>query len=215
MLCLLYGGGGCRMEGLLFTWPVRINISKGSSASLSMEQMWIWRTMWVQLIVGWQWWRIWLVVVVRDDMVVVVVCDYTMWIWSETWSEVTIWCVWNPQKYYWPSSWMASMRSFWCDCYCVAVDIGAVSLDWVQKEFMKYCYFFMLCVLCSPNDNLCKNVFGFDVNSLARRLWMWRWLIRSKLCSKRPPQRQVVCLLILSSLTAVKTFPLWLLVEDL
>jgi hypothetical protein len=39
MLCLLYGGGGCSWETLLYTGPVRKNISKGSSASLSMEQM--------------------------------------------------------------------------------------------------------------------------------------------------------------------------------
>jgi hypothetical protein len=39
MLCLLYGGGGCSGDRLLFTMPVRINISKGSSASLNMEQM--------------------------------------------------------------------------------------------------------------------------------------------------------------------------------
>jgi hypothetical protein len=141
MLCLLYGGGGCRVDGLLFTMPVGINISKWSSASLSMEQMWIWWTRWVPLLVGWQWWWRWLVVVVRDDVVVVVVCDYALWIWSETWSEVTIWGVWNSQKYYWPSSWMASMRSFWCGCYCVAVDIGVLSLGWVQKEFMK-CRFY-------------------------------------------------------------------------
>jgi hypothetical protein len=29
---------------------------------------------------------------------------------------------------------MASMWSFWCGCYCVAIDIGVVSKPWLSVE---------------------------------------------------------------------------------